>query len=328
MSDTDSKQQDRGRSADKPGEIPGSGWKDVGKRVMREVKADMIPMLSAGVAFYLFLAIPPLLIATVSIYGMIADPQTIQDQVETITASLGSGVASIITTPIEKAANSSSAGLAAIIAIAIALWSASGGAQGVIKATNVAYDEEETRGFVGVRGRALLLTVGGIVAFAIIIFLLSVLPSIFGVLGLGEIARTVLNWARWPILVIFLMVVLAIVYRIAPDRDAPQFKWVSWGAVVATLIWVIAAVAFSFYINNFASYSEQYGAVLGAIFAILLFLFVTAFIILLGAEINSEMEHQTEKDTTRGEPQPMGERDAAKADTKGEAPVTSESSSA
>jgi membrane protein len=161
---------------------------------------------------------------------------------------------------------------------------------------------------------ALLLTLGAILFFLIVVALIAVLPAILQVFGTGGIVWLGIQVARWVLIVAVIAVGLAVLYRVAPDRDAPKIRWVSVGAGIATLLWIIASVGFSVYVSNFGSYAKTYGALAGIVI-LLLWLFITAYAILLGAEINAESEQQTVADTTKGEPQPLGERDAVKADS-------------
>jgi membrane protein len=186
----------------------------------------------------------------------------------------------------------------------------------MMTALNVAYEEEEKRGFV----RFLLVSIG--LTFCAILFgvvtlaLVAILPAIIDLLPLGESGKTISSIVRWPVLVIIVMIGLAALYRFAPSRDEPRWSWVSWGAVVATVLWIAASALFSLYVGRFGSYDKTYGS-LGAIVVMLMWLYITAYIVLAGAELNAEMEHQTARDTTSGAPRPMGERGAEVADTVG-----------
>lgn len=184
----------------------------------------------------------------------------------------------------------------------------------LIKAVNLAYDEDETRGFVKLRGLAVLLTFGAIAFTLVALGLIGGVPALLGRLNLGTAGQIGIQVVRWGGLALFVMAALALVYRMAPDRDAPRLRWVSLGAVVATVLWVAGSVLFSLYVSNFGSYNKTYGAIAGVI-VLMLWLYLTCYIVLLGAEINSESEHQTAQDTTRGEPTPMGERQARMSDT-------------
>jgi membrane protein len=184
---------------------------------------------------------------------------------------------------------------------------------------NIAYDEQESRNFLKLRGTALLLTLGAIVFMLLALALVAVVPALLNALQLGTFINVIVQIVRWALLVVLVVVALAVVYRMAPDRDAPQFKWTSIGALVAAALWVLASLGFSFYVNNFGSYNKTYGALAGVV-VLLLWLYLTSYIILLGAEINAESEKQTKKDTTTGPPAPMGERRAEAADTVADPP--------
>jgi membrane protein len=186
-------------------------------------------------------------------------------------------------------------------------------------ALNIAYDEEEKRGFFSFNALAIVLTLGALVFGIVAIALIAVLPALLGHLGLQAIASVAVSLVRWPLLAVAVMVALAVLYRYGPSRNQPQWTWVSWGAVVATVLWLVTSILFSVYVSNFGSYNETYGS-LGAGVVFLMWLYLSAFIVLIGAELNSEMEHQTTRDTTRGAEQPMGQRGAQKADTVGESP--------
>ncbi len=305
-----------GADAERPSEIPRKGWFQVVKRAFQEGKKDNVSMLAAGLAYFAFLALFPALIAAVLIYGLVADPADVQEQVDSFSGALPPEAQSLISEQMSAiAASSDSAlGIGLVISLLAALWSVSGGVSNLINAVNVCYDEEETRGFLKLRGLALLLTIGGIVFMALAVGLVAVAPVVLEALNLGIVGTILLQVGRWVLLVVLVMAGLATVYRVAPDRDAPKFSWVSVGAVVATIIWVIASVGFSLYVSNFSSYAETYGALAGVI-VLLLWLFISAYIVLLGAEINAEAEQQTAQDTTRGEERPMGQRNAVKADS-------------
>jgi membrane protein len=196
----------------------------------------------------------------------------------------------------------------------IALWSASAGVSNLLTAINVAYDEEEKRGFVKKRLLSLGLTLGAIVFMVIVLGLVAVLPPLLkAVFGAGAL-RWILQILGWLILVVLVAVVLAIIYRLAPDRDAPKMRWVSVGAVVATVIWLVASIGFSIYASTFGNYAKTYGVFAGIVI-LLFWLWLTMYAILLGAEINAESEQQTAADTTKGQAEPLGERGAVKADS-------------
>jgi len=304
-----------GATANEPKQIPAKGWFQVTKRAWAEAKVDQVPLLAAGVAFYSFLSLFPAMIAAVTIYGLVADPATVERQTKAISDALPADAASIITDQMEAIASQpeQSLGLGLIIALALALWSASGGVGNIVTAVNIAYDEEETRGFVKRKALALVFTLGAILFVVVAVTLIAVTPLLLDAFVPDGVLSVLLNAARWIGVVIAVAIALAVLYRYAPDRDSPRFAWVSVGAAVATVIWVIASVGFSLYVENFGSYSKTYGALAG-VAILMLWLWITAFIVLLGAEINAEAEQQTVEDTTVGEPRPLGERGAVKAD--------------
>jgi membrane protein len=306
----------QGQQAESPGEIPRKGWFQVVKRAWKEAKSDQVPLLAAGVAFYSFLALFPAMIAAVMLYGLVRDPADVQRQVDELSAALPSDAASVLTTQLEAitSAPSSSLGLGLVVSLALALWSASGGVGNILSAINIAYDEEETRGFVKRKGLSLLLTIAAIGFVVVTISLVAVVPALLDNLVDAGPLRWGLEALRWLGLVVAMSLALAVLYRVAPDRDDPEFRWVSVGAVVATVTWLAASVCFSLYVDNFGSYNKTYGALAGVV-VLLLWLWLTMYVVLLGAEINAEAEQQTAKDTTVGPDEPLGQRGAVKADT-------------
>jgi membrane protein len=309
----------RGRDADVPVQIPARGWKDVLVRAKAETKADNVSLLAAGVAFFSLLAIVPALVALVSIYGLVADPEDVANQISDALRAAPAEARDLVQTQLESitGGKSSSVGLGALIGIVVALWSASSGMQNLIAAINLAYDEDETRGFVRLRAVSLALTVGAVLFVVVAIALVALLPALLGGTELGAPLRVALNVLRWPLLAAALLVGLAVVYRYAPDREPARWSWVSPGAVIATVLWIVGSLLFSLYTANFAKYNETYGS-LGAVVVLMLWLYLTAFVVMLGAEINAELERQTRADTTTGQDRPLGARGAYAADTLGE----------
>jgi membrane protein len=305
-----------GGDAERPTDIPPKGWFQVAKRGWKEAKADQVPFLSAGVAYYAFLALFPALLALVSLYGLVADPATIAAQIDSLAGgALPAEVQKLITDQINLVASRRAAlSLGVIVGVAIALFSASGGMANLMTAISLAYDEEEKRGFVKKRLLALALTLGAIVFMIIMLAIITVLPPVLERLVGGGALRWLLQVAGYVLMFVIVAVALAILYRFAPDRDAPKMKWVSVGALVATVIWLIASIGFSIYTSTLGDYAKTYGAIAGIVI-LLFWLWLTAYAILLGAEINAEAEQQTVKDTTRGQEEPLGSRDAVKADS-------------
>jgi membrane protein len=307
----------RGRQAEQPTQIPRAGWKDILIRAVKESKADQLALLAAGVAFYAMLALFPTLIALVTIYGLVADPAQIETLLQSYASALPPQAAALLTDQIATttgARRGLTIGL--VVSLLGVLWSASGGVNGLITGINLTYDEDETRGFVKRRGVALLLTLSAIVLAVVVIVLLAVVPVVLNVVGLGRVAELAITALRWPLLAVLVMGALAVLYRYAPDRNQARFAWVSPGALVATLLWLAGSATFGVYVRNFGRYDQTYGAI-GGVIVLLLWLFVSAFAVLFGAELNAETERQTYRDSTRGPAKPLGQRGAYAADTVG-----------
>ena len=311
----------RGRQAERLREIPTPGWRDILLRTKDEISKDHVSMAAAGIAFYGMLALFPAIAAIISMWGLVFDPQQIGQQIESISGMLPQQAAAIVKNQSQKVASNAGGGLtfAAIGGLLLTLYSASKGMKALIEGLNIIYNEDEDRGFIKLNLVALVLTLGLVIVMIAALGLIAIVPTLLGNLGLGPMIQGLVAWSRWPLLFVVAMVSLAIIYRYAPSRDQPRWQWVSGGAVIAALLWVVGSIAFSIYVRNFGSYNETYGS-LGAVIILLMWLWLSAFIVLLGAELNSEMEHQTARDTTRGRSQPMGQRGARAADTIGEKP--------
>lgn len=309
---------DRGRSADRPSEIPARGWRDVLRRVWGESSRDNVDIVAAGVAFYAFLAIPPLLAAVVSIYGLVVDPARVSQQLEELSQVLPEQAREVVGDQLRQVAASSGTalGLSFALSLALSLWGSMKATKALMTACNVAYDEEEGRGFVRQNALALMLTLGTILFLGASLVLVAVLPVVVDKLGLGGAARAALEVGRWGVLALLVLGALSLLYRFAPSRRGARWRWITWGSALATGVWIGASALFSLYVSNFGSYDETYGS-LGAIVVLLFWLYLTGYAVMLGAELNAELEHQTARDTTRGPERPMGERDAYVADTLG-----------
>jgi membrane protein len=305
-----------GGDAERPGDIPPRGLLQVLKRVKREAVNDNVSLLAGGVAFFALLAIVPLLVAALSIWGLFANAHDATRLINDLASGLPHSAQQLVSQQLRNIANRSSAGLGitALVSIVVALWSASSGTKHLIEAVNAAYDEEEGRGFVKVRAIALAFTFGAIVVGFVALGLIVILPSALSDAGVPHTVRVVADAAIWPLLAILMIVALAVVYRVAPDRRQARWHWVSWGAVAATALWLVGSALFALYSSNFGSYDKTYGS-LGGVVVLMLWLYITALVIILGAELNAELEQQTAHDTTVGEPRPLGERQAEAADT-------------
>jgi membrane protein len=310
----------QGRQAETPQEIPPKGWMAIAKRSAKEVKQDQVPLLAAGVAFYTLLSLFPAIIAGVSIYGLVADPETVRRQLDKLTQMLSPETATILSQQIRQITSGAGGalGVATIIGILTALWSASSGMKALITGVNLAYDETETRKFAKLRGLAILLTLGAMLLLTVAGATIAGFPPIAD--NLPVVLQWVVSILRFVVLAALLVVGLAVLYRYAPDRDEPKWTWVSWGSGVATVVWILASIGFSIYVNSFGNYNKTYGALAGIII-LMFWLYLTAVIVLAGAELNTEMELQTARDTTKGPEEPMGERGGHAADHVAESPA-------
>jgi membrane protein len=314
--DTAGRRGDIGTEADSPTQIPVRGWQEILGRAIRESQENNIALLAAGVAFFAFLALFPALIALVTLVGLVADPDKITEQVRSFMVGLPQASQQLVSEQLTAITQSSGGALTVglVISLLVALWSASSGTSNLMMAVNLAYDEKEKRGFLKLRGVALLLTLGAVVFLILTLALIAVVPVVLNAVPLGPVGTVLAQALRWTLLIVLVVIGLAVIYRVAPDRNRPKYRWVSLGSVVAALLWLLGSVGFSLYVNFFGDYNKTYGAVTGVI-VLLLWLFLTCYIVLLGAEINAEAERQTARDTTIGEPRPMGQRGAVVADS-------------
>jgi membrane protein len=312
--------RERGREAESPHEIPAKGWRDIGLRVKRDASEDNISIVAAGVAYYGFLAIFPALAALILIYGLFADPSVVQHNVASLSA-IPSDVRDMLTQQLTSLSRQSSGSLSAglVVSILFAVWSATKGMKALMTSLNIAYDEREQRGFLHRTAVTLLFTVGMIALAAFAVVLVAVFPAAVDRIGLPDVVATAIRWARWPILAASVLLGLALLYRYGPSREHARWRWVTWGSAVATAVWLAASAGFSFYVSRFSSYNKTYGSV-AAIVILLTWFLLSAYVVICGAELNGEMEHQTVKDTTTGPSRPLGRRGARRADTVGDTP--------
>lgn len=304
-----------GRTADKPKQIPWDGWKQILKRLWSRTLENNTSMVAAGVAYFSLLALFPAIAALVSLYGLIADPAQVDQQFSAVSRFLPGDAYNLIAEQMRNLAArpAGALGLGFAGAIVLSIWSATRGTNSVITALNIAYDEDETRGFLRLTllsfALTLFLVIIGILAIASVV----ALPVILGFVGLGALAETLVNLGRWPILAAVVLLALAVLYRYAPSRHEARWRWVTWGSGIAVGVWLIASGLFSFYVSRFGNFNATYGSI-GAVIILLMWLYISAFVIILGAELNAEMERQTARDTTRGPDKPRGRRGAYVAD--------------
>ena len=313
------KEQGRGRRATAPWRIPWTGWKDILSRVYASVNDNRLLAVAAGVVFYSLLAIFPAVAAFVSLYGLIADASTIDAHLSLAAGILPSGAVDILHEQITRlTAKGDNLGLGFITGLAVALWSANAGMKAIIDALNVVYDEKEKRGFVKLNLVSLLFTVVGILSLMIALAAVVIAPIIFSVIGLSSLVSLAFVVVRWPLLLVLATVALAAIYRYGPSRREARWQWLSVGSVAAAIGWLIGSVLFSWYIAHFGAYNATYGS-LGAAVGMMMWMWISAIVILLGGELNAEIEHQTAHDSTVGDEKPLGRRGAVMADTIGAA---------
>ena len=276
-----------------PWELSRASWIAVFKRVIREFSVDRVTSVAGGVTFFGLLALFPAITALVSIYGLLADPSTIADSLTMLDRVLPAGAIELIAGQITAIASASNTSLsvAGLLAILIALWTANGGMKALIEALNIAWFETEKRGFFRLNLVSLAMTLGAILGIVVMMGLVAVLPVLLNTVMAGSWAETVVAWLRWPLLLGLVMTGLAVLYRFGPSKDDPVWQWISPGAILATLGLLVASVGFSWYVANFANYNETYGA-LGAAVVMMMWLWIAAIVILVGAELNSEVERQ------------------------------------
>ncbi len=308
-----------GRNAKSPAQIPARGWWQVAKRVVSEVNEDRIMLTAAGVTFYLLLALFPALAAFVSLYGFVADPTTIADHIAFLGGFLPTAGVDLIESQLEALLSQDVDALSFgfLLGLAIALWTANSGMKSLFDAMNVAYGEREKRSFVAYNLASLAFTMGALMIGILLITMVGVIPALMALLNLESVAEVLLRYLRWPVMMLAVMFAIALLYRFGPSREQAKWRWVSWGSALATLVWVATAIGFSWYLENFADYNATYGS-LGAIIGFMMWIWISVMIVLVGAELNAELEHQTARDTTTGPAQPIGSRGATMADTVAE----------
>ncbi len=295
-----SKQPGQNTDPKNPAKISGSGWKSIAFKIKDEIGEDNVAIVSAGVAFYAFLAVFPAIISLISIYGLAMDPQQIQSQIAQLSSMMPEEAYGIIEKQVEEFASTSGAALGwgTAIGILFSLWSANKGIKSLFTGVDIAYNTKNTRGFLKQNGLTLLFTLGAIILVIISMALIVAFPALVDQLGLPSQIEDIISWLRWIVLALIVVFFLSLIYMHAPARPRPRFKWVLTGAVLSTILWLIASWGFSYYVSNFGSYGEVYGS-LSAVVVLLMWLFLTSFIILLGAEVNSVTENYAKNHNTR-----------------------------
>jgi membrane protein len=311
----------RGRQATSPLRIPWRGWKDILWRVYEKMNDNRL-LAVAGVVFYALLALFPAVAALVSVYGLVADASAIDRHLSLLTVIMPSGAVDILHAQLTHLTSSTTSALSFgfIFGLLFALWSANSGTKAVIDGLNVAYEEAQQRSFIRLNLISLLFTLGAFLSLTLAVGAVVVAPIALTRLGLGDVADTLIRILRWPALLAFVIIGLAILYRYGPSRREARWTWLSVGSVAAAVCWLATSALFSWYIANFGAYDATYGS-LGAAIGMMMWMWmwISMIVILLGARLNAEIEHQTSKDSTVGPDKPLGRRGAVKANTIGAA---------
>lgn len=309
---------DRGRQAASPSDIPSKGWKDILLRVYANISKHRVLALAAGMTYYSILAIFPAIAALVAMYGLFSDPAVITQHLDQLTGFLPGGAIEVAREQLTRVASkgNQTLGLTFAIGLVTSLWSANAAMKSLFDTLNIVHGEDESRGFFKLNATSLGFTVGGVVFILAALGSIVVVPIALNFVGLSSAGELLLRIGRWPAMYLILAVALAVIYRYGPDRETPRWRWVTWGSAIAALLWLAVSGLFSWYAASFGNFNETYGS-LGAVIGFMTWLWISAIVILLGAEIDAEMEHQTERDTTTGAPKPMGMRGARMADTVG-----------
>jgi membrane protein len=312
--------QDRGRDAETPAEIPAKGWKDIAWRVYDGIQNDRVLLVAAGVTFYALLALFPATAALVSLYGLFADPSTISEHLRLASGFLPEGALEVVGDQVKRiASQKGTLGITFMGTLALALWGANAGTKAIFDALNIIYKEREKRSFVRLTLQSLLFTLGAIALMLVALTGIVVVPVVLKLLGIPESSGpSLLSLLRWPVLYLLILFALACPYRYGPSRTEPQWRWVTWGSAIAGAIWIGGSLLLSWYVANFGTYNATYRS-LGAVIGFMVWMWLSTIVVLVGAEINAETEHQTAKDTTKGRSKPMGTRGAKIADEIGEA---------
>ena len=315
-----SRERDRGRRARSPAHIPARGWGDILYRVYNQIGDDRLLAVAAGAVFYMLLALFPAVTALVSLYGLFTDASVINEHLSLLAGVMPPGALDIIREQVTRLTGTSTNALSFgfFFGLGLALWSANAGMKAIIDALNVVYDESEKRGFVKLTLVAFAFTLGGLVFILLALSAIVVLPLVLAWTGFETLGAQILSWLRWPALLVVIMLFLAVLYRYGPSRTRAQWRWLSVGSIVATVTWLAASALFSWYLANFANYDATYGS-LGAGIGLMMWLWLSVIVILVGGELNAEIEHQTAHDTTVGGNKPLGARGATMADTVGDA---------
>ena len=315
-------QRSRGADATAPHDIPPRGWFEILKRTAKKFSENELMSEAAGVTFFALLSLFPAITAMVSIFGLFADPATIRNHLVDVSGIIPSGGMQIIEDQVTRLTQTPSTGLSvgATVGVLTALWSANQGSKAMISALNDVYGERESRGFVRLTATSLAFTVGGVIGLLLALGAILVLPLAFDFFGLGGAYALAVTIVRWPIIASAVIGALALLYRFGPSRNLAKWRWVTWGSAIGAIGWLALSFGFSWYVQHFGSYNKTYGS-LGAIVGFMTWIWLSSTMFLLGAQVNAEMETQTNRDSTVGPEKRIGTRGAAPADVKTEVAV-------
>jgi membrane protein len=313
-------QHGHGRFSGSPFQIPWAGWKDILWRTYVRTGEDRLLATAAGVVFFGLLAVFPAITALVSSYGLFANPSTIGANLQSLALLLPEGSFQIVQDQIARVLDKGNTTLGAtfLFGFGLAVWSANAGVKAVIDALNVVYEEREKRSFIRLNLLSLAFTCSGIAALLLMVSAVVAVPLALDRVGLAPQSQFIISLARWPLMLVILLAALGVLYRLGPSRREAQWEWLSIGTIAAALLWIAGSSLLSWYLSNFGNYNATYGS-LGAAIGLMMWMWMSAIIVLCGAELNSEIEHQTARDTTIGRPKPLGTRGAVMADTLGPA---------
>jgi membrane protein len=312
------RQKGRGRDADSPFDIPWLGWKDIGLRLLLSVPCNRLTTLAGGVAFFALLSIFPAIATIVSLYGMVANTATIVDHLNLLAGVLSTGVLDLIREQVLRVAGKSNETLGIVFAasLIVSLWSANAGTSALFDALNVVYGEKEKRKLLRLYTTTLGATLGSIVFVVAALMAIVGLPTVLRLLGFATSAGALVEYLRWPALLVIVAAVFTVLYRVGPSRRDAKWRWVTLGSAMAAVLWIGASMAFSLYVASFDSYNRLYSS-LGAVVGFMTWFWLSIFVVLLGANLDAEIEHQTARDSTFGPPKPLGARGASMADHVG-----------
>jgi membrane protein len=292
----------RGRHAQTLAQIPPAGWRDVALRVFQGISENRIMTMSGGVTFFVLLALFPGLAGLISLYGLFADSNTVAQHLNSLDGIMPEGGMQILRDQLQQLTSQppQKLGFATLASLAISLWSANGGIKAMFEGLNAVYEENEKRSFIKLNAISLALTLAAVAFVIASLLTITVVPKLLSFLDLPGISEIV-NYARWPVLLVVASLMIAVVYRFGPSRKQPQWRWISPGSIFAAVTWIAASLLFSWYTAHFGSYNKTYGS-LGAAVGFMTWIWISTMFILIGAKINAELEHQTGADTTAATP--------------------------